>query len=148
MHERLQQVIEPVVEGLGCELWGIEFGGAGHRAYLKVFIDSEEGIDIDDCERVSRQVSSVLDVEDPVPGQYTLEVSSPGLDRRFFYPEQYAEFAGAMVAVKLRQPVGGRRKLKGELGAVDDSGVQVFVDGEEFRLPFDAIERANLVPEF
>lgn len=148
MDERLQQMIEPVVNGLGCELWGIEFVGTGNRAFLRIFIDSSEGIDIDDCERVSRQVSRLLDVEDPLPGEYTLEVSSPGMNRRFFRPSQYGEFIGARVSMRLRELVRGRRNLKGLLSASDSEGVTLMVDDEEFSVPFGAIERAHVVPEF
>jgi ribosome maturation factor RimP len=148
MHERLQQMIEPLVNGQGCELWGVEFVSSGNHTFLKIFIDSKEGVDIDDCERVSRQVSSLLDVEDPLPGKYTLEVSSPGMDRRFFRPSQYGEYVGARVSVKLRQLVNGRRNLKGRLSASDGKGVTLLIDDEEFSVPIAAIERAHVIPEF
>ena len=145
--EQLGSLIEPVVNAMGCELWGIEFIPHSGHSMLKIYIDATDGVNIDDCARVSRQISSVLDVEDPVEGKYTLEVSSPGLDRRLFTLSQYPEFIGEKVKIMLHLPFEGRRKFTGQLCGIENDEVIVRVEEEEFLLPFDGIERANIVPE-
>ncbi len=148
MNEQLEALIEPVVTGLGCELWGVERFSQGKYSLLKIFIDAEEGIDVEDCARVSRQLSSLLDVEDPFTGKYTLEVSSPGLDRRLFKLEQFEVFKGARVKLKLRKPYEGRRKFTGLLcGIEEEDVVPRSNDDEEILFPFGEIERANIIPE-
>ena len=147
--ERLQGLLEPVVTGLGYEWVGLEFLSAGARSTLRVYIDLDGGISVEDCERVSRQVSAVLDVEDVIRGQYTLEVSSPGLDRPLFTPEHYRRFAGSEVRLQLRDLVQGRRKLDGRLVGIDAGGeVTVLADGVEYRIPLANIAKARLKPEF
>jgi ribosome maturation factor RimP len=148
--DRLRRLLDPSVAGLGYELLGVELQGQGARSLLRVYIDRPEGITLDDCERVSRQVSAVLDVEDPIRGAYTLEVSSPGFDRPLFTPAHFERFAGERVKVKLDVPVEGRRSVTGTLRGVVDGCVVVLedgVDGVERRLPLDAIGRAHLAPE-
>ncbi len=148
MKDELETLIEPVVTGLGCRLWGIERLVQGRYSVLKVYIDADQGVDIDDCARVSRQLGAVLDVEEPIKGNYTLEVSSPGLDRRLFRPEQYELFKGSRVKLSLRMPFEGKRKFVGILGGIENEEV-VFRSGEEEILfPFEMIERASIVPEF
>ena len=148
MNEQLEALIEPVVTGLGCELWGVERLAQGKYSLLKIFIDADEGIDVEDCARVSRQVSSLLDVEDPFKGKYTLEVSSPGLDRRLFKLEQFEVFKGARVKLKLSKPYEGRRKFIGLLCGIDEEDVVLRSnDDEEILFPFSEIERANIIPE-
>lgn len=149
-HSVLEELIRPVVEGLGYRFWGMEFLAKGKDSVLRIFIESlsEAGISVDDCAAVSRQVSGILDVEDPITGEYTLEVSSPGLDRPLFDLDQYREFVGGQVSLKLRVPFDGRRKFKGLLVAVEDEDVVLRVDQEEYLLPIDLIEKANLVPQF
>ena len=146
-HEtRIAELIQPTVEALGVELWGVEYLIQGKYSVLRVYIDrQDEGVTIDDCERVSRQVSGILDVEDPIPGEYTLEVSSPGMDRPLFHLEQFARFAGEPAAVRLRSPVEGRRKFIGVIQSVSDDSVTLLVDGKEYQLPAVAIDKANLV---
>jgi len=146
--DQLHDLLQPSVEALGCELWGLEFQSQGRRSLLRVFIETERGVSIDDCERVSRQVSSVLDVEDPIAGEYTLEVSSPGADRLLFTLDQYRRFIGDVVSVRLRVPFEGRRNFKGRLKAIEGQDVVVEIDAEEFLLPIDAIEKANIVPQY
>ncbi len=141
----IADLIEPTVEALELELWGIEHSQQGKYSVLRIFIESERGITIDDCEKVSRQVSAILDVEDPISGEYTLEVSSPGLDRPLFTPEQFEQFKGSEVDVRLRVPLNGRRKFKGLIVSVGDNKVCVQVDGVEHQLPHADIEKANLV---
>ncbi len=148
MDDRLRLLIEPVVNGLGCRLWGIEYVSQGRHSFLRVYIDAENGVDVEDCARISRQISSVLDVEDPVKGEYTLEVSSPGLDRRLYTREQFEEFSGARVKVNLRRAWQGRKRYTGILCGVEDDDVVIRADDEEYLIPLEQIERANVVPEY
>lgn len=147
---KLAGLIRPVVEGLGYRFWGMEYIAQGKDSVLRIFIESssENGTDVEDCAIVSRQVSSILDVEDPIPGEYNLEVSSPGLDRPLFELEQYQEYIGAIVSLRLRVPFDGRRKFKGQLTAIEGEDVVLRVDQEEYLLPIDLIDKANVVPEF
>ena len=147
--KQLEDLLRPVVEGMGYTFWGLEFRSQGHHSLLRVFIDdAQNGITIDDCEKVSRQISGVMDVEDPIQTEYTLEVSSPGMDRPLFRLEQYQDFAGHQVQVRLRMAFEGRRKFQGVLKGVEGEDVVVVVDDHEYLLPFDSIERANIVPVF
>lgn len=148
MSDQLTEMIQPVVEGLGCELWGIEKQVSGRFSTLKIYIDSEEGVNVDDCARVSQQVSLMLDVEDPVKGEYTLEVSSPGMDRRLFGLEQFEMLKGAKVRILLKRPFEGKRKYSGRLRGTQGDEIVLGLDGEEVLFPFETIERANVVPEF
>lgn len=148
MDERLQLLIEPVVKGLGCDLWGVEYLPQGKYSILRVYIDSLDGVDVKDCERISRQISSVLDVEDPLHGKYTLEVSSPGMDRRLFTLEQFEQYAGANVKINLRSPYEGRRKFSGQLCGVEENEVVIRIDEDEYLLPFEGIDRASIIPDF
>lgn len=144
---QLQELLEPVVSALGYELVGIEHVPGKRRALVRIYIDSEQGISLADCERVSHQVSGVLDVEDPVRGEYSLEVSSPGLDRRLFTLDHFRRFAGRWVRLELGQPVAGRRKFKGRIDGVAEGDVLLTVDGEAQRVPFRRVNKARLVPE-
>lgn len=148
--KQLEDILRPVVEGLGYEFWGIEFRSQGHQSRLRVFIDAadDDGISIDDCEKVSRQISGVMDVEDPIQSEYTLEVSSPGMDRPLFRLEQYQNFVGYQVQLKLRMAFEGRRKFQGLIKGVEGDEVVILVDDHEYLLPFDSIEKANIVPVF
>ncbi|TBR42424.1 ribosome maturation factor RimP [Marinomonas agarivorans] len=146
----LIELIRPVVEGLGYHFWGMEYLSQGKDSVLRIFIEnpSENGTDVEDCAKVSRQVSSILDVEDPITGEYNLEVSSPGLDRPLFELDQYKEYIGALVSLRLRVPFDGRRKFKGQLTGVEGEDIVLRVDQEEYLLPIDLIDKANIVPEF
>ncbi|MFW4779621.1 ribosome maturation factor RimP [Pseudomonas aeruginosa] len=146
--EQLQALLAPVVEALGYECWGVEFISQGRHSVLRVYIDRPEGILIDDCEAVSRQVSGILDVEDPISGEYTLEVSSPGMDRPLFALEQFAKHAGEQVKIRLRSPYEGRRNYQGILRGVEEQDVVVLVDDHEYLLPIDSIDKANIIPRF
>ena len=148
MGDQLSELVRPVVEALGCELWGIEQPAPGKRSTLKIYIDAEQGINVEDCARVSRQVSSLLDVENSVKGEYTLEVSSPGLDRRLFRLEQCADFVGEQVRVRLKRPYEGSRKYTGQLRGVEGDEIVLLQQDEEFFFPFEDIERANVVPGY
>ena len=145
---KVNNVIEPAVTALGYELVGIEYLSQGRRSLLRIYIDHPDGINVHDCERVSHQVSGVLDVEDVIHGQYTLEVSSPGLDRPLFTREQFQRFIGSEVSLRLSVAHSGRKKFKGILRGIDESNVLIQMEGEEISLPFSAIEKANLVPTF
>ena len=144
--EELRDLLEPSVEALGYELIDLELRTGARNGLLRLFIDGPDGIGLDDCEAVSRQVSAVLDVEDPVPGNYTLEVSSPGLDRALTKPAHFQRFTGEDVRIKLRTPVDGRRNFRGALRAADDESIEVEVDGQSHRLDIAAIASARLVP--
>ncbi len=146
--EQLQALLAPVVEALGYECWGVEFISQGRHSVLRVYIDRPEGILIDDCEAVSRQVSGILDVEDPISGEYTLEVSSPGMDRPLFTLEQFAKHAGEQVKIRLRSPYEGRRNYQGILRGVEEQDVVVLVDDHEYLLPIDSIDKVNIIPRF
>lgn len=146
--QEIEQLVGPIILALDCELWGIELVKQGRSTLLRIYIDREQGVTIEDCEAVSRRVSQILDVESPIAGQYTLEVSSPGMDRLLFRIEHYAEYAGEMVEVRLNQPFEGRRKLTGTLAGVEGDEVLVQVGDEEFVLPLEWIQRARIVPRF
>ena len=144
---QLRSLIEPVVTGMGFELWGVEYLTQGRYSVLKIFIDSENGIDVDDCASVSRQVGSLLDVEEPLRGQYTLEVSSPGMDRRLFTFEQFDLMKGFQVKLKLNKPFDGKKRFTGLLVGTEDKEVVLRVGEEETLFPYEMIDRANVVPE-
>jgi ribosome maturation factor RimP len=146
--EILHNLIEPVVESLGCELWGLEYLTQGRYTTLRIFIDGPNGVSLDDCEKVSRQVSAVMDVEDPIDGEYTLEVSSPGMDRPLYTAAHYARYLGETVNLRLRIAREGRRKFKGSIVKVEGEEVTLSVDGKDILIPVDSIDKANIVPRF
>ena len=145
---QIRECIEPAVKVAGCELWGIEYLSQGRHATLRIFIEKDEGVQVEDCERVSKQVSAVLDVEDPIQSAYTLEVSSPGADRYLFEKAQYERFLGEQVKVRLRANFDGRRNYSGTLVAVEDDAAVLRVDNEEFVFPIEGIDKAQIVPNF
>ena len=148
-NSELKQLLGPVVEALGCELWGIELQAGGKTKLLRLYIDhAENGVGVDDCERVSRQASAVLDVEDAINGEYILEVSSPGMDRPLYELSQYEQFIGEDISLRLRLPYEGRRNFKGRLSGVDDDEIVLVVADHEFLFPVEGIEKANVVPRF
>src|SRR3990170_280368 len=136
------------VAALGFELVDAELSGGRHRRTLRVYIDGPQGITVDNCAAVSRQLSAILDVEDPIPGGYTLEVSSPGLDRPLVTPADFRRFIGETIKVKMQPPLLGRKNFSGRLVDVTADHVVVEVDKEHFDLAFDGMERARLVPRF
>ncbi|MEL0629979.1 ribosome maturation factor RimP [Psychromonas aquatilis] len=148
LEERLTEMLAPSVEDLGYELVGIEYIRAGKHSMLRVYIDQEAGILVDDCAAVSRQVSAIMDVEDPITNEYTLEVSSPGLERPLFTAPQYAAFIGEEVKIQLRMPIQNRRRWKGVISSVDGEIISVAVEGKEERFALSNIQKANIVPKF
>lgn len=144
----LRSLIEPAVTALGYELVGVEYHGGGRQGLLRVYIDRPEGITLDDCQAVSYQLSGLLDVEDPIRGQYSLEVSSPGLDRPLFQARDFERFAGHVVSVRTGVPLNGRRKFKGTLLGLEQNRVVLRVDDDEVHLPLEQIDQARLVPEY
>ncbi|KAB7628439.1 ribosome maturation factor RimP [Alkalilimnicola sp. S0819] len=142
--ETLTALIEPVVEGLGYELVGLEYLPNPKNGLLRLYIDAPEGITLEDCTRVSHQVSGVLDVEDPIPGNYHLEVSSPGLDRPIFKAADYERFVGEQVRIRIQGILEGRRKFAGVLRGLEDEHVLVEEDEGLVRVPLGRIDKANL----
>lgn len=143
---QIGKAIAPAIEALGLELWGIEQLRHGRRVTLRVFIDCMSGVTIDDCERVSRQISAILDVEDPIQGEYTLEVSSPGIDRPLFTLPQFERYLGAEANVRLRVPIDGRRRFRGMIEKVMADKVALLVEGRTYEMLYADIERAGLAP--
>jgi len=148
LEDKLTGLVAPAVEALGHELVGIEYLAQGAHSVLRVYIDSPEGITLDDCSRVSHQVSGVLEVEDPIRGKFNLEVSSPGLDRPLFSLAHFQQFTGKAVKLRLRQPVEGQRKFKGVIEAIENDRIQIALeDSKLLELEIDEIEKANLIPD-
>lgn len=139
-------LIEPVVEDMGYELVGVEFRAQSEEgAVLRVYIDKEDGINIDDCAAVSHQISGILDVEDPIREAYKLEVSSPGVNRPLFRESDFEKYKGHMAKIKLSIPYEGRRNFSGVLQGIEDSMAVIVVDNMEYLLPIEQIDKANLV---
>lgn len=145
--ETLTTMVEPVVTAMGYELVGVEYRPGRKDGLLRIYIDTETGVTLDDCTQVSHQVSGLLDVEDPIPGHYRLEISSPGLDRPLIKSADYERFAGALVRVKLSGLWEGRRKIRGTLKGLRDGHVLVDEEGVVHEIPLDRIDRSNLVPD-
>lgn len=142
----LMQLLEPTVVGLGFELVGVEFDG--HQRVLRIYIDHPDGITLENCSKVSYQLSGLLDVEDPIPGRYQLEISSPGMDRPLFTLEHFDRFMGSMVRIQLTSPIEGRRRFKARIEAIEGNELVLVDDEARHRIPFDLIEKARLSPEF
>jgi ribosome maturation factor RimP len=144
LRERLIALIEPAVGRLGFELVELEYGCGRAHAQVRVFIDRQAGVTLDDCTRVSRELSALLDVEDPIPVGYTLEVSSPGFDRVLRTPSHFGRFVGSRVFVELKEPRAGRRRYTGTLLTVDEGGIALEVDREHVAVAFAEIGKARL----
>jgi ribosome maturation factor RimP len=145
MQERLDTLINTTVTGLGYDLWGYEYRPQTESALLRIFIDSDQGITVDDCGRVSNQLSASLDVEDLIPVAYILEVSSPGIDRVLFIPAHYALYVGKQIKVRTRLPVEKRRNFVGKLKDANDTHIFMEVEGTVFEIPYDLIDRGRVV---
>ena len=147
--DELLQLINPIVADLGLECLGIEYAPSRGNSLLRIYIDApERPITIEDCEAVSRELSAQLDVNDPIDGRYTLEVSSPGIDRPLFTPAQFARFIGETAKVALNLPLDGRRRLLGPIVAVEDDRITIEQDGTPVTVPHDNIQKAKLVPDY
>lgn len=141
------KLLEPAIRSLGLELWGIELALSRSRGLLRVYIDHpERGIQLADCEASSREISALMDVHDPISSQYTLEVSSPGLDRPLYDPAHYQRYVGHEIRFTAHAPVAGRRRFVGRLEAADGEGFVLSVDGQAIRFAYADVEKARLVP--
>ncbi|MEZ9197167.1 MULTISPECIES: ribosome maturation factor RimP [Shewanella] len=148
LERKLVEMLKAPVEALGHELWGLEYIQAGKHSILRLYIDNEKGIFIEDCAETSRQVSAVMDVEDPISTEYTLEVSSPGVDRPLFTAEQYQLYIGETVKVQVTMPVAGSRNLKGTVIGIEGQMLTLSVDGNELIIALDNIRKGNLIAKF
>lgn len=146
--EHLSVLIEPIVEGLGYECVGIEYNPHPRNGLLRIYIDKQGGILVEDCTKVSHQLSGVLDVEDPIQGNYQLEISSPGEDRPFFKLSQFESFIGSTVKVGLFKAIENRKKITGVIQKVENESVFLQEDGHIFEIPFQAMSKARLVPAY
>ena len=144
----LTEMLEPAVQALGFELLGLEFVRAGRHSTLRVYIDHDQGITVDNCADVSRQISAILDVEDPITNEYDLEVSSPGVDRPLFKPAHYQQAIGEEVRLRTKLPQDGRRNFKGNLQAIDGDMIKVQIDEQTHIILLGNIERANIIAKF
>ena len=145
---KLTALLQPLVEELGYEFVGFEHSSNPKNPVLLIYIDTPDGIAVEDCEKVSREVAALLDVEDPISGQYMLEVSSPGLDRPLFTLSQFHQFSGEVAQISLYAPSNGRRKFKGKILGTDEGQVKIEQDGEEVTLDLGNIAKARLVPDY
>ena len=146
--DKLSQLLAPIVEDLGYRFWGLEYQVRKADALLRIYIDNSNGISVDDCATVSHEVAGILDVEEPISMAYILEVSSPGMDRILFNAQQFSEFLGEDVKIKLNQMVDGRRKIKGIIKSVDGEKITIQSDDEHITITFDQIMRARINPGF
>ncbi len=144
----LTDLFQPVIEDLGFQLWGVEYMPQKNNAILRVFIDHENGVNVNDCARCSHELSGLLEVEDPISGAYVLEVSSPGMDRVLFSTEQFKRYIGEFVQVKLAQPVLGARNIKGTIKAVNDEQIVVANEVTEYEFEMTNVMKARLKPSF
>jgi ribosome maturation factor RimP len=142
--DELEHLLAPTINDMGYELWGCEYLPQGKHSLLRIYIDKTDGISIDDCQEVSHQISALLDVEDPIPGNYSLEVSSPGIPRPLFNSWQYQRYMGHEVQVKTFKPVSGKRKLIGTIVSVSESSLVLNINNEDQELLFSNIVKANL----
>jgi ribosome maturation factor RimP len=147
VQDRLNNLIKTTTEGLGYQLWGYEYRPHSESALLRIFIEKESGIGVEDCAMVSRQIGAVLDVEDIIPVAYILEVSSPGIDRVLFSQEQYEQYLGQQAKIRTRTPVEERRNFRGSLEKATETHVSILVDKQLYEIPFDVIDRTRLVLE-
>jgi len=147
MQADLQDLLDPGAQALGFEVLAVEMTGGPGQAVLRVYIDGPNGVTVDDCARASHQFSAILDVEDPIPGQYTLEVSSPGLDRPLTKARHFQAVVGQQIRVKTDVAVEGRKRFRGRLQDADSERLEMIVDGETYRIPLSRVATARLVPE-
>jgi len=146
--QKLNELLQPLVEDLGYEFIGLEYNPNPKHSVLRIYIDHENGVGIQDCEIVSRETAALLDVKDPIRSHYNLEVSSPGLDRPLFTPAHFSEFTGSEVQINLFAPQDGRRKFTGPILSAGESSVSIEQDGSEVTLDYDNIAKAKLIPDY
>jgi len=148
--DKIEALISSVIVDIGYELVGIEYVASGKHSTLRIYIDSENGIGVDDCETVSRQISAIFDVEDPITSQYNLEVSSPGIERPLFHIGHYQRFLGHDIKLRLVRPINGQRKFVGAIGSVSEANnsVELVTELGPVMLDIELIEKANLVADF
>lgn len=144
IQSEIEQLIQPTVESMGYDLWGCEYLAQGKHSLLRIYIDKADGIGVEDCEKISRQVSAILDVEDPIPGNYSLEVSSPGIPRPLFRTSQYERYIGLDVQIKLFKPVDSKRKFVGTIVSVDENTLVLSIEHVQQDFLFSNIVKANL----
>ena len=145
--QTLLDLIKPAVEAAGFQLWGLEFT-AGRRGLLRIYIDAENGVGVDDCALVSHQVSGVLEVADPITDAYRLEVSSPGWDRPLFTPEHFQRFVGSRVKLRSLIPQNGRRNFIGVISSANAESIALTPDdGVAVIIPFQQIDKAHIEPD-
>jgi ribosome maturation factor RimP len=147
-HTHLWELFEPVVKGMGFDLIEIEHFPNPKHGVLRLYIDKEDGVNVDDCSAVSHQISALIDVEDPVSGKFNLEISSPGADRPLRRLVDFQRFAGSLVKLKTAMPLEGQRNFKGRLLEASEETVVIETDDEEISLPMAAIDKARIVPEY
>ncbi|MDP6375342.1 MAG: ribosome maturation factor RimP [Pseudomonadales bacterium] len=145
---QIDSLVQPTIEALGCSVWGVEYLSQGRHSRLRIYIDKPDGVSVDDCAEISRQVGHVLDVEDVIRQEYTLEVSSPGFDRILFNERQFQDNVGETVDVRLNFPFEGRKHFVGVLTAVEQSEAHVQIENDEYLLPLENVQRARVVPRF
>ena len=147
LQDDIEELLQPTIENMGYELWGCEYLPQGKHSLLRVYIDKENGIGIADCEQVSKQVSALLDVDDPIPGNYSLEVSSPGIPRPMFRFWQYQRYEGKPVQIKLFKPVAAQRKYSGIIVSANENTLLLAIEGKQQEFLFSNIAKANLMVE-
>jgi ribosome maturation factor RimP len=147
IEQKIEQLLSPLLLDIGYELWGLEYMSQGKHSILRVYIDKADGINLEDCERVSHEVSAILDVEDPIGSHYSLEVSSPGVPRPIFYSWQYLRYVGKVVQIKLYKPVDGRRKYEGTIVSADDVELVLHTGNADKQFTVSNIVKANLIVE-
>jgi ribosome maturation factor RimP len=144
----LWELFEPVVNGMGYDLIEIEHFPNPKHGVLRLYIDKEDGVTVDDCSSVSHQISALIDVEEPVSGHFNLEISSPGLDRPLRRLKDFQRFTGSLVKLKTARPLEGQRNFRGRLLEADEDKVVIETDDEEISLPMSVVEKARIVPEY
>ncbi|MBA2709127.1 MAG: ribosome maturation factor RimP [Tatlockia sp.] len=147
IQNEIEELLKPLIIDLGYEMWGCEYLSQGRHSLLRIYIDKADGISLEDCERVSKQVSAFLDVEDPIPGNYSLEISSPGIPRPMFNKDQYLRYVGHEIKIKTFKPINGIRKFSGKIMNVSDDILTLKVGEETLDVQFSHIVKANLIGE-
>jgi len=145
---KLNELLQPLVEDLGYEFVGLEYNSNPKHSVLRIYIDHENGVGIEDCETVSRETAALLDVKDPIRSQYNLEVSSPGLDRPLFTAAHYRQFEGCVAQINLFAPQDGRRKFSGPILGAEENSIRIEQDGTEVTLDLSNVVKARLVPDY